>query len=151
MHPGGVLMRHIADLAQRVERAGVHVPGLGAHDDRTVTSPQLLAEHVGAHPALVVRGYDSDALAAKAEITQRKLEADVAVRTHHHLDRWRAEEPVALDVPTDGLEDSRTCCGHADEVGHRCTGREANRGAWRQPEQLDEPACGDLLDYSGCR
>src|SRR4029453_10597571 len=106
MNPGAVLMRHVADLAKWVERAGVHVAGLRAHDDRTITPPQLLAEQVRPHPALVVGGYDSDALAAEAEITQRELQADMPISPDHHLDRRSAEEPVAFDVPTDGFKDT---------------------------------------------
>src|SRR4029450_6370713 len=105
MNPGAVLMRHVADLAKWVERAGVHVAGLRAHDDRTITPPQLLAGELRPHPALVVGGYASGALAAEAEITQRELQADVPIRPDHPLDRWSAEEPVGFDVPTDGLTD----------------------------------------------
>src|SRR5215475_771979 len=106
MNPGTVLMCHVADLAKWVEGAGVHVPGLRAHDDRTVTPPQLIAEQVRPHAALVISGYDPDALAAEAEIAQREFKADMPIGADHHLDRWSAEEPVALDIPTDGLEDS---------------------------------------------
>ena len=60
-------------------------------------------------------------------------------------DRRAADQPVALDVPTDVVEDAMAPGGEANGVGLLGTGDEADRGSGRKPEQLLEPRPGNIL------
>ena len=56
-----------AIVVERVERAGVHLAGLRAHQHR----PLEVGQEVGAQPALVVGGHDDDPVAAEADQPER--------------------------------------------------------------------------------
>ena len=61
----------------------------------------------------------------------------------------RADQPVALDVPTDGGQHMMAGGGEPDGVGGLGAGDEPDRRRGRQPEQVLQPTARDLLDDGG--
>src|SRR5207253_6343967 len=94
-----VVMDDRGDLLEGIERARVHVAGLGAHDRRAVEPAEGLAERVGPHPALLIGGDAMNASSAKTEHLERREDSDVRFVADDHADRRRAKQPVLLDMP----------------------------------------------------
>ena len=113
----------------------------------------VVAERLGAHPALVVRGDHPDVLplAAEAEHLERRVDRDVRALVGDDRDVRRALQSVPLDVPADLGEHAMARGRERREVGHRRAGDEPDARPGRQPEQLDEPGAGDLLGDRGGR
>ncbi len=130
--------------AERVDRPGVHVPRLRADDRRAVDSRHL----VGAHPALVVDGHPHNPVPAQAEHPECLDQRRVDLVADDDGDRRRPEQAVGFDVPSrlgeHGVPRRRQC----GEVGDRRAGRETRCRSVGQPEQVDQPAQGDLLQAS---
>ncbi len=145
--PRAALVGDRDQLVERVECAGVDVAGLGADDDRSIDRGERLAEGIRSHPALVVRGDPADpiALATESEHLERGVDRDVRPFVGDDRDRRGALQSLPLDVPADASQDAVACRGERREVGHRRPGHEPDARLGRQPEQLDEPAAGDLL------
>ena len=61
-------------------------------------------------------------------------------------DRRRTDESILLDVPASPLEYGVASGGDRREIRHRRPGHEAEAGALGQPERVDQPARGHLLD-----
>src|SRR5690606_6480767 len=86
----------LANLAQRIARAAVHVAGLQAHDQRSLPAR---VEPVRAHPTLAVGLDDAHLLRADAEHAQRPVDRAVALGTDDDLDARCTGQTIALDVP----------------------------------------------------
>jgi hypothetical protein len=63
-------------------------------------------------------------------------------------DAWGPGEPVAIEVPTRGVEHGFPPGGEADEVRHGGARRESHVAARRQSEQLEQPIAGGLFEGS---
>ena len=82
-------------------------------------------------------------------------EPDQPERDHHRgvdvladddVDRRRADRAHPLRRPSRRPQDRMAGRGERREIGHRGPGREADRRPSRQPEQVDQPVGGHLLD-----
>ena len=145
--PRAVFVGDGDDLLERVERAAVHVAGLGAHDRRPVEAGQHLAQGVGSHPALGVAGDPTDArpLAAQAEHLERRVDGHVRALVGHDGHLRSTLQSLALHVPADLRQHGMAGRRERREVGHRRAGHEPDARAGRQLEQIHQPAGGDLL------
>ena len=145
VHPCLFGVRDLADAAQRVNRAGVHVAGLRGDDDRSIERGQRALERLGAHPPLLV-GVDLDRVArAQAEHAQRGVDGDVRFRAGDDVHTRRAGQPVLLHVPTGAAQHGVARRGERGEVRHLAAGHEADAGGAREVENVEEPLGGDLL------
>ena len=63
MQPTAALAQPIGDVVERIERAGVDLTGLGAHEHRAGD----VGETVGPHPTLVVGRHDDDPPTSEAD------------------------------------------------------------------------------------
>ena len=95
VQPGARRARRLGDRRQRVERAGVEVAGLRAHDGGRRERRQRL----GPHAPLPVHGHAHEAVAAEADEPERLDQRRMRLLADHDGDRRRAEQPVGLDVP----------------------------------------------------
>ena len=136
VHPGPRPRARGDDRRGRVEGAGVDVAGLQA-DDRALVER---GQRVGAHAPLAVHRHPHDALAAEAEHPERLEQAHVHLVAHDHAQRRRAEQPLRLDVPALAREQRVARGGEAAEVRHRGAGDEADAGAGREREHVEQPA-----------
>ena len=83
---------------------------------------------------------------AEAEVAQRQVDGVVPLRADEHPHAGRADQPAARDVPAGAAQHLVAGGGEAGEVGHRAAGDEADGAARRQPEQVEHPRLGDVLD-----
>jgi hypothetical protein len=139
----------LADLPQRVDGAGVDVAGLRADDRRPVPAAERLPQRSRPHAALLVGGDRNDRGRAQAEEPQRPVDGVVAPLASEHPQRRRADQPGRLDVVAGAAEHLVPGGGEGGEVRHLSAGDEADRHLGREPEQLGQPAPGDLLDHAG--
>ena len=126
----------LGDRRERIERAGVDVAGLRAHDRRGRERRQ----RVGAHAALAVDGDAHEAVAPEAGEPERLDQRRVCLLADHDRDRRRAEEAVGLDVPVLAREHRVSRGGERGEVRHRRPGDERARAAGGQPEEVAHPS-----------
>ena len=151
MQPGAVCMGDLGELAGRVERAGVDVAGLAAHDGRAVGTAGEDSLEVGRDHRPV--GVDRD---LRHRSCSDPEESGAPWHRHVHLvaddqaNRRRTGQAVELDVPTDRCQDVMTRRGERGGVGHLATGDEGERRVLGQAEHVDQPPAGDLLDHR-CR
>ncbi len=134
------------DVGERIERAAVHVARLRADDRRARDGREHVAQQVGAHAALRVRGDAPHARSADAEHLQGRKDRDVAFVADDDVDRRRAGKAVLLYVPATRAEYGVTRGRERGEARHRRAGREADARAFRQREEIDEPARDHGLD-----
>ena len=81
----------------------------------------------------------------ETEEPQRQVDGRMPLGAHEHAHRRPARQ-TASDVVA-GPRQHRVARGcEAGEVGHRRAGHEADRALARQPEQVEHPPPGDLLD-----
>ena len=146
--PGG---HDVGDGVEGIEGAGVHLARLGADDRRTVGQVgEDPGEVVRAHPAFIVRGHADGPSPSEAGHPERLEQGRVDIGTDHDVHRRGADEAFLLDIPARASEDGMAGRGDRDEMGHGRPGREADRRAGRQAEEIDEPFAGDLLDDGRC-
>ena len=145
VQPAAALVHDAGELAQRVDRAAVHVAGLRADDERAVESRECVAQRVGAHPPLPVGRHDDDTLRPEPEHAQRRVNRHVRLGADDDVDARRAVEAVRLHVPAHFAQDAVPRRGERGEVRHLAAGHEADAGAAREAEELEEPRRGDLL------
>src|SRR6266508_2000790 len=87
---------------------------LGANDAGARSSLQRLLQAIDAHPPLPV-GFDpSESFASEAEHPQGGKDRAVRRIAHDDVDGWRAEQAIALNVPTDVAQHLVPC---GDESG----------------------------------
>src|SRR5439155_15962300 len=77
VEPAAVIVYDRRDLLQRIERARVHVAGLGTDDRWAVEPAQDLAERIGPHPALLIRGDPMNPRSAETQQLERREDRDV--------------------------------------------------------------------------
>lgn len=65
-----------------------------------------------------------------------------------HFDSGRAEQPVGRSVPSLLREHSVACDRKTSDVGHLRSGDEPDSCRGRQPQRVEHPGCGDLLENS---
>ena len=132
VQPRSVLSRGIGDLLEGVERPGVHLAGLRAHDRRRVDAFECGAQRVRIHAPLMVR---RDRLRrTEPEQPHRAVDRHMTLLSYEDADARPACETVAADVPADALEDavaSSGKCSHAPHLGAR---DEPDRGIRRKAE-----------------
>jgi hypothetical protein len=145
VNPCADVVGRVANLPDRVEGARVHVAALRADDRRTGSALQRVAQLVGAHRALIVARDEPCPARPEAQIAKGGRDRDVVLVAEQHVDRRRAGEPVGLDVPPRARKDVIPSGGESREVRHHAAGDEADRRLRGQPQQLHEPAAGDLL------
>ncbi len=146
VEPRAGLRRRVGDRVEVVARAGVHLAELGAHDRRPAAGGELGAQRVDEQPPLAVGGNLADAARAEPDEPERAAERPVPLRAGEHADRRRTDEPVALDVVADRAEDVVARGGERGRVRELASGHERERRVRRDPEQVLQPAAGDLLD-----
>ena len=139
--PGG--LRGVGDRREVVAGAGVDLADLRADDRR----PVVELERVDRHPPLVV-GRDHLGR-AHSEQPQGPVDGDVTPRANDDAHRRRAVQPVVGDVPAALAEDVEPRGGEGRHVRDLAPRHEAERRRRWQPEQLQQPRAGDLLDDGG--
>ncbi len=139
--PGGV-----ADRVERVDGAGVHVAGLGADDGGAGPGREHVLERVGEHRPPLVGGDRLDARRAEPQEAERPVDRHVPLLGDDHADRRRSHEALALHVPA-GVGEHPVAGGRQrGHVRHLAARDEGERRVARQPEEVDHPGAGDLLD-----
>ena len=128
----------VRDVGERVERTGVDVARLRAHDHRSPVAAQDLVERLRAHPPLVVAVGDIGA-GCRARPTAGPAAPCVHLAADHDLDARRPLQAVRLDVPPGSREHRVAGGGERREVGHLRAGREPERRVLRQAEQVQQP------------
>ena len=111
----------------------------------TIAGPPTVGERrLRPRRARPVVDRDRDRRGAEAEQAQRTVDGDVALLTGEHADAGRAGESVALDVPARALEDAVARRGQpvTCAIWHPVTNPNERL---RQPEEVEQPAAGDLL------
>ena len=141
----------IGDRVQVVERAGVDLAELRAHDGRARLAGELLAECVGDHAALRVSGHEPDRVGSEPEEADGAVDRAVALGSGDHADRRRSGEAVCLGVVAGSLEHVVARGGKRRPVRHLAARHERERRLLGNPEQLLQPAPGDLFDDRGGR
>ena len=109
------------------------------------------ARSVDVDRALVVGRHRLDDVGAQAEEAQGAVDRGVALAVGHHAHRRASGEAAALDVPAHGGEHVVAGRGEGHGVGGLAAGHESERRLGGEPEQVLEPATGDVLDHRGCR
>ena len=150
MDPRAVLARGGDDVGQRVDRAGVDVARLRAHDRRAVAGRQRRGERVGAHRALAVDRDDLDRRAPEPEQPQRAPDRHVRLLAREHAQRRRAARGPAPPRPSPARASS-ACRAAASPVTFAICAPVVSPtpDVGRQPEQLEQPPARDLLDHRG--
>ena len=149
--PGFRGLACVRDRCERVDRAGVDVARLGAHDRGTRRCLERLLERFGAHPALTVHRDELETGGAEPEQPQRTVDRDVSLGAGEDANPRRAYEPVTGDVPSRAGQNMLTRSRKRSRVRSLGAGDEPARDTRRQAEQLGEPPRGDLLDGCGSR
>ena len=145
VQPGAGGLGRVGDLAERVERSGVHLARLRADDRRAVVARERLAERVRAHPALVVGGDPGHRAGAEADEPQRAGERGMRLLAREHADLRRAGQALLLDVPAHPVQHVVARRGERGRVRHLRSGHEGERLHAREPEQVGEPGARRLL------
>ena len=118
--------RSVGDLAERVERAAVHVARLRADDRRALAVRQRLRQRL--RPASGPRRRPGSARGApRPEVAQRQVDRRVRLLAGEHAHPRRALQAVALDVPAGALQHRVPRRRKAGEVRHLGAGGEAER------------------------
>ena len=144
--PGSVRVGDRDDRLEVVERAGVHLAGLRADDQRLPGAGEDAFEELGAHPALVVDRHDELLGPTDPEQPQRAGQRHVALLADDDPERRRAGETLLAEVVADPLVHGLTGGGERGDVRHLAAGHERERGVRRQPEQLEHPAARHRLE-----
>ena len=139
VHPGAVPVGELDRLGERIERAGVQVAGLQADDDRArprraARAPRRVRRR-GSGPGRRRR----PARGAETEVAQGEIDGVVPLGADQHVDAGRAGQAVAAHVPSGPWQHRGAAGGQPGEVRHRGAGDEADVGAGRQPEQVEQP------------
>jgi hypothetical protein len=98
------LVRDLADLADGIDRAGVDVAELSAHDRWPAPLTQTLPQRRRAHAPLPVHRDRGDRGRAQPEEAQCPVDSVVALLAGQHSHAGRTGQPVGLDVPADPAE-----------------------------------------------
>ena len=151
MHPGIVRVADRDDLGERIEGAGIDLPGLRDHHLRAAQRPDGRLERGGQHAALIVGVDADDPLAAEADQLQRREQRGVRVGADQHMHRRRAEQPVGVGVPTGLQQRAGARGGEAGAVGDGGAGGKADAGFSGQVEDVEQPALGHFLERRGGR
>jgi hypothetical protein len=151
VHPRAGLARRVAELADRVDGAAVHVADLGHDDRRPVAGGERVGEGVGAHRAARGDRHRHHRPGAEPEDPQRAVHGHVPLLAGQDADRRRADQAVPLDVVTDVGQHAMPRGGECGDVRHLAAGDERERHGRGQPQQVDQPCPGDLLERGGRR
>ena len=144
--------RHVTvDRALRL--LGLGAPTVVAADSQGRLAPEALIETLGEglperadlHAALVVRC--NRGRRTEAEQPQRPVDGHVPLLADDHADGRRPGEAVAVHIPADPVEHVEARRGKPRHVRHLGARDEADGRLAGQPEQLDEPFPGHLLDH----
>ena len=148
VQPDAARAAGLGDLRQRVEGAGIDVPGLGADDRRAVAPVERRGERIGAHAPLAVGLDPRHPLGAEAQHLQNREDRDMRLVPHDHRDLGRAEQAAGLDVPAGAREQRVARRGEAGQVRHGTAGGETDARRLRagKTEEIEKPAGGGPLD-----
>ena len=123
----------------------MHVARLQADDGgAAVARLERRGESRRLDPALLV-GRDRLGT-AEAEVAQRQVDGVVPLGTDQDAYAGRVDEALGRDLPAVAAQHLVAGGGQAGEVGRRAAGDESDRAARREPEQVDQPRLGELLD-----
>ena len=128
----------VGDLRERVERTGVHLAGLRAHQHGNAVR-HIGRKVVGAHPALVVGGHDRHTVASRGRPARVTCARCCGPFTDHHMDLRGAEQSVALHVPSVFVEQGVAGGREAPGVRDRRSGHERNIAVAVEPEHVEHP------------
>ena len=145
VHPRAVLVRERRRTPRtgRRRRSGCCPPGAPRSSGPSADA-SASRERVGADPPLLVHRYD--VRVAEAEEPQRQVDRRVPLRPDQRpAPRGPPASPDCTSYPA-STQDGVARRGQAGEVGHRRAGHEADRRSGREPEQVEQPAPGHLLD-----
>ena len=95
MHPGARLMGARANFAPGSNAPVFTLPAC----TQTIVAGGQARQRIDAHPAPIVGRHPHDAPPAEPQHAQCFQDRDVDFLPDDHLNRWRAEQPVFLDVP----------------------------------------------------
>ena len=146
VQPRPVLARELANLDERIARARVDVPDLGADDRRTGRRRERPFERVGTHASLIVGRHAHDRPAADADHPARGVNRGVRLLAGDDRERRRALQPQRFDVPPGAAQHLVPGRGERGDVGRVRAGHEPDARLLGQPEQLENPARGARLE-----
>ena len=149
MKPGACALARVGDRRERVERAGVHLSGLGADDRRAAAVLERSRERVRAQSSLLVRL--DRGRRPEPEQPQRADDGHVSLLADEHPHGRRTREPIAVHVPAGCAQHVEPRGGEPGHVRHLRTRDIADRRVRGQPEDLDEPFVHHLLGHRGGR
>ena len=142
MDPDIIGAHRLAYRAHRIERAGVHIAGLGADDGRTLQ----LGQSLHAHAALVIDGHPDHPVPPEPEHAQRLEQGGVRLLAHHDGDFRRSMEPAPVHVMAVREQHGPAVGRERGEIGHRRPGDERGPRIRRQVERFQHPPRRDPLD-----
>ena len=151
VQPARPLREPVGDLVERIERTGVDLTGLRAHQHRGIRMGQELRQETGAHPTLVIGRHDGHASPTEAHQPERLGERGMGVGADDHVDRGCAEQPVGLHVPAGPVQQRIPGRRQARRVRHRGARHEGHAARRREAEQIDQPARCDVVQLGGDR
>jgi hypothetical protein len=130
------------NLTERIERTGIHVPRLQAHDRGTGN----LRERVGTHPSLRVHRYRDHTVTPQPNDPERLEHRRMRLGPDDHRDRRRTEQPIGFDVPSHLCEQRRPRSSKPGDMRNRRPRDEGARAFRWKTEQLYRPPKRHLLD-----
>jgi hypothetical protein len=151
VHPRTRLRGRVAHRCKVVARARVDLARLRADDRRRVTRAQDGGQLARVHRPVPAVRHDLDRRRAQPQQSHGAVDRDVAAGADDDPDGRRARQPVLAHVPALGRQHVVARSGQARHVRHLAAGHQRERGARRQPEELQQPAARHLGDDGGRR
>ena len=126
VHPCVDRLRRLGHGGEIVDRTGVHLSGLGAHDRRAAAAERV--ERRDVDPALPVRREHDLLGLAYPEQAERPREGHVAFPADDDAEGRRPRKAPGREVPARALVDGVARCGEARHVRHLAPGHEGEGG-----------------------
>src|SRR6185436_20636435 len=132
-------------LGERVERAGVHVAGLEYDDRRLIAAAcERRLKRVSTQPSLRV---DPDRFGrSQTEIAKGEVDSVVPLGADEDTHSWSTAQAALGHVPAGPTQDGIPTSGKSGEVRHGAARHEPDGAVAGQPEQVQQPGTGDVLD-----
>ena len=139
----------VRDRVEVLERAGVHLAGLGDDDRRAVRLGEDVGQERCPHASLVVDRDEPHLPGAEPQEAERAIDGDVALLARYDPKAGAALEALLADAPPGALEHRVARDRERGRVRHLAARDEGERRRCREPEQLLDPRAGGLFDNGG--
>lgn len=141
-----MLTASACDSGHWIERARVQLAGLRDDDGGPFALSQCRSERGCVHLPVSVRGNARGSL-AEAQIPQSCRNSRVRVFAEEHSHARRTGKPFGFHVPTRPCQHRAARGREANEARHRGAGDEADGAFPRQPQDVEQPSCGNLFRH----